>query len=54
MALREWGLGTEDWGLRTGDWGLGTRKSFFLVRTLREENLGSGLNPRTIFPVPSP
>ncbi|MEH1851647.1 MAG: hypothetical protein V7L11_08175 [Nostoc sp.] len=39
-------------GLGTGDWGLGTRKSFLLVRTLREQNLGSYLNPRTIFPVP--
>ncbi|MEH2034678.1 MAG: hypothetical protein V7K67_34635 [Nostoc sp.] len=38
------GLGTGDWGLGTGDWGLGR---VFL-------KLGWGLNPRTIFPVPSP
>ncbi|WP_375492488.1 hypothetical protein, partial [uncultured Nostoc sp.] len=41
-------------GMALRDSILGTRKSFLLARTLREQNLGSGLNPRTIFPVKSP
>ncbi|MEH1851730.1 MAG: hypothetical protein V7L11_08610 [Nostoc sp.] len=43
------GMPLQDWGLGTGNW-----EEFSSRANAARTKLGWGLNPRTIFPVPSP